>query len=199
MQTELILPFLTYAIATTMTPGPNNITSTAAGMKLGFRGTLPYLLGIVCGFFAIMILTGMLTNILSDLNPIVMISLKWIGVAYIIWLALAPFITYDSKKKGKRDSTYTFLSGLTLQIVNIKVILYGTTIYSTFAALIGTSSISVTVSAFLLASLAFTSIIIWTIIGSTLSKYFENKFFYFIFNGVLAILLIMIAVSILKH
>ena len=43
MSIELIIPFLTYATVTTITPGPNNITATSAGMKFGYKKSIPYL------------------------------------------------------------------------------------------------------------------------------------------------------------
>ena len=42
-------PFLVYALVTTFTPGPNNITSSAIGMRLGYWRTLPYIGGITRG------------------------------------------------------------------------------------------------------------------------------------------------------
>ena len=44
--------FLTYAIVTAVTPGPNNIMSMSNGGQLGFRGALPFNLGIWAGFSA---------------------------------------------------------------------------------------------------------------------------------------------------
>ena len=41
---EILLPLMSYVFVTTFTPGPNNITSAALGMKVGYRGSLRYLL-----------------------------------------------------------------------------------------------------------------------------------------------------------
>ncbi|NTU96132.1 MAG: LysE family translocator, partial [Bacteroidales bacterium] len=37
---ELLIPFISYAIATTFTPGPNNASASSSGMQNGFRKTL---------------------------------------------------------------------------------------------------------------------------------------------------------------
>lgn len=42
--------FLTYAVVTAVTPGPNNIMSMSNGSRKGFRGALPFNLGIWVGF-----------------------------------------------------------------------------------------------------------------------------------------------------
>ena len=48
--------FLTYAVVTAVTPGPNNIMSMSNGSRKGFRGALPFNLGIWVGFSIVMLL-----------------------------------------------------------------------------------------------------------------------------------------------
>ena len=50
------LPFLTYAVITAATPGPNNLMSMSNGGRLGFRRALPFNFGIWAGFSAVMLL-----------------------------------------------------------------------------------------------------------------------------------------------
>jgi cysteine/O-acetylserine efflux protein len=197
----IFISFLSFAIISTFTPGPNNISSTSAGMKLGYKKTLPYLLGIATGFFLLMLLSGFITSFLSDTYLIFTDIFKWIGATYIFWLALLPFLHYnqDKKNKNKKQYSYSFLSGLGLQIVNIKVILYGATIYSAFNLLIRTSDLMIVVSGLFLAFLSFCSISLWAITGATLAGFFKNRMFYFVFNGTLGLMLIYIAVKILIY
>jgi len=199
MQTEILMPFITYAIVTTITPGPNNVTSTSAGVKLGYKKSLPYLFGITLGVFMIIAVSGLLTDFILKTYSSFSLFLKWIGASYMIWLALAPFIHLRSDKFKKINFRFSFLSGLTLQLINIKVILYGLTLYSSFALLIGVSTIAVIISAIFLTTLCFSCISLWTIIGATLSTYFKNKTFYFIFNAIMGALLIYSAISILLY
>lgn len=42
--------FLTYAVVTAVTPGPNNILSMSNGSRRGFRGALPFNLASGWGF-----------------------------------------------------------------------------------------------------------------------------------------------------
>lgn len=44
------ISFLTYAVVTAVTPGPNNILSMSNGNRKGFRGALPFNFGILVGF-----------------------------------------------------------------------------------------------------------------------------------------------------
>ena len=50
------IPFFTYAVATAITPGPNNIMSMSNGSRFGFRKAFPFNLGIGAGFSIVMLL-----------------------------------------------------------------------------------------------------------------------------------------------
>lgn len=50
------ISFLTYAVVTAVTPGPNNILSMSNGNRKGFRGALPFNFGILVGFSVVMLL-----------------------------------------------------------------------------------------------------------------------------------------------
>ena len=63
---ELILPCLSYAVLMTFTPGPNNVSSSALGLSVGYRKSLPYLFGITTGFIVIMLCGGLLTEFLTQ-------------------------------------------------------------------------------------------------------------------------------------
>lgn len=81
---SLILPLLSYAVVTTFTPGPNNISASATGMRLGYRRTLPYLLGMLAGFVLILLASGVLTDLASRAYEGGLPWLRWIGAAYIV-------------------------------------------------------------------------------------------------------------------
>ena len=59
--------FLTYAVITAATPGPNNIMSMSNAGRLGFRRALPFNLGIWVGFTIVMVLCTLFCTALSGL------------------------------------------------------------------------------------------------------------------------------------
>ena len=194
----LILPFISYAFITTFTPGPNNITASTAGMKIGYQRTLPCLLGMTVGFFILMFASGLLTDFFSRTYSAISPWLRWFGVAYMIWLGLSLFLPH----KGGSDRKVmepTFLSGLLLQIVNPKVILYGITIYTSFSVLIATSLIVVTLSAIALALLGFSAVSLWAFTGATLAHFLAKDSAKLAFNILMAVLLAWCAWSIAVH
>jgi len=180
----------------TFTPGPNNVSSSALGLRLGYRGTLPYLLGICTGFVVIMLCGGLLTEFLTRNYAVISPYLKWVGALYMAWLAVSLFLPSHKGKAVARDG---FAGGLLLQFVNPKGILYGITIYASFSALLTGSFFKTVGSALFLTAIAFAAISTWALVGSILSRYFENRFFRLGFNIVMALLLAYSAVSILLH
>ena len=63
--------FLTYAVITAATPGPNNIMSMSNGGRLGFKGALPFNFGILAGFAAVMLICTAFCSTLTELIPAV--------------------------------------------------------------------------------------------------------------------------------
>ena len=47
------IPLVSFAVVTTFTPGPNNLSSASLGVLYGYRDTVKYMTGIMVGFFFI--------------------------------------------------------------------------------------------------------------------------------------------------
>ncbi|MCX7024770.1 MAG: LysE family transporter [Spirochaetes bacterium] len=194
----LVLPFLSYAVVTTFTPGPNNITASAIGMRIGYRRALPCLAGMALGFFSLMFASGLLTDFLINTYTTIAPWVKWVGVAYMGWLAISLFLPHE-ERRGKEGGEATFLAGLLLQLANPKVILYGITIYTSFSILIAGSFPVVVLSAVCLTLLGFSSVSLWAVAGSSLGRAMRNKGARIAFNIVMAALLAWCAWSIATH
>ncbi|MFI8619859.1 LysE family translocator [Marinomonas sp. NPDC078689] len=76
-----------FAFIMSVTPGPNNMMLLASGAQFGFRRTLPHMIGIVLGMASLLfsVLLGM--GALFVLYPPIYSVLKWVGGAYLLWLA----------------------------------------------------------------------------------------------------------------
>jgi cysteine/O-acetylserine efflux protein len=201
---QLILPCLSYALLMTFTPGPNNVSCSALGLRLGYRRSLPYLLGITTGFLAIMLLGGLFTEFLNRNYSRISPWLKWVGVAYMAWLAISLFLDSPKKKAeagGDRRGALSesFVGGFLLQFVNPKGILYEVTIYTSFSSLLTGSAGRILGSALVLTAIGFSSISTWCLVGSALSRLFGKPAFRLGFNIAMALLLVYSAVSIALH
>ncbi|HPQ29862.1 MAG TPA: LysE family transporter [Desulfobacteraceae bacterium] len=116
------LNFLTYAIITAVTPGPNNIMSMSNAGRLGFKKSIPFNLGIWGGFSIVMLLCTLFVSLLSSIIPKIKFGMLLIGAAYMLYLA---WKTFTSKTEIiETNSVNGFLSGFALQFINPKIYIY---------------------------------------------------------------------------
>ncbi|WMI80331.1 LysE family transporter [Anaerotignum sp. MB30-C6] len=115
--------FVTYAVITTATPGPNNIMSMSNAGRVGLKKSYPFNLGIWVGFMAVMIICTVLSSVLHALMPIIKTPMLIVGAGYMLYLAYTTF-----KRSGEieeRQVKNGFVSGLLLQFINPKIYIYG--------------------------------------------------------------------------
>lgn len=191
-----LLPALGYALVCIFTPGPNNITSSSLGMRVGYRRTLHFIGGVVTGFFCIMVTSGLLTELLVSAYDRIAIVLKVAGVAYLLWLVYTVLRPEHGAHASKEAGT-RYRDGLLLQIVNPKVILFGLTMYATLLAPLARIWFAVIISAALLAVLSFCSTSLWALLGAGIQRFIGNPKVRLAYSLVLAGLLLYAAWSII--
>jgi cysteine/O-acetylserine efflux protein len=189
------LALISFVLITTLTPGPNNITSASMGVLYGYKKALRYLLGIAVGFFLVMLLCSMVSTVLLAAFPAFEKFLRWIGAAYILWLAYETLQASYTFKEN-RQLRPGFAKGFFLQILNPKVIVYGLTLYSTFLVAKIAVPLARLFSALALAATAFCAISIWTAFGASIRSYLQHPKVRILINTVLALLLVYTAFEI---
>ena len=184
--------FLTYAVITAATPGPNNLMSMSNAGRLGFRRALPFNLGIWVGFTIVMALCTLFCTALSALIPAIRLPMLVLGAAYMLYLAWGTFrssgaIQEDHAREG-------FRSGLLLQFINPKIYLYG--VMSMEAYILpyyGGQPAVLLFFALLLAFIGFVFTLAWAAFGSVFRLLFYRHAR--AVNTVMALLLVYCAVS----
>lgn len=83
----LVLAVAPFALAMSISPGPNNLMIAAIAGRHGARRTLPYLLGTVVGVSALLVSVGAGLGEVLLRWPQAHAWLKSVGVAYMLWLA----------------------------------------------------------------------------------------------------------------
>lgn len=184
--------FLTYAVITAATPGPNNLMSMSNAGRLGFRRALPFNLGIWVGFTIVMALCTLFCTALSALIPAIRLPMLVLGAAYMLYLAWGTFrssgaIQEDHAREG-------FRSGLLLQFINPKIYLYGVMSMEAYILPYYGGQLAVLLFfALLLAFIGFVFTLAWAAFGSVFRLLFSRHAR--AVNTVMALLLVYCAVS----
>ena len=113
---SVFLSYLPYTIVTAFTPGPNNIIALHAVGQGGWRAGKNVLWGIAAGFLCVMILCAVFCYELSKYIPAFSEVLKYIGAAYIAYLAVHIAI---SKPSYENERKMSFAKGFFLEFANI--------------------------------------------------------------------------------
>ncbi len=184
--------FLTYAIITAVTPGPNNIMSMSNGIRKGFRGALPFNLGILTGFSLVMLLCTAFCSLLSSFIPRIKLPMLLAGACYMLYLAWETFRSSASVESS--HSHDGFLPGLFLQFINPKIYIY--CIMSMEAYILpyyAGQSLLLFGFALLLAFIGFVFTLLWSAFGSGFKWLFSRHAR--MVNTVMALLLVYCAFS----
>lgn len=187
--------FLTYAVVTAVTPGPNNIMSMSNGGRKGFRGALPFNFGILAGFSVVMVLCTAFCSLLSAWIPKVKTPMLIAGACYMLYLAWETFRSSDSiEEDHSRDG---FLPGFLLQFVNPKIYIY--CIMSMEAYILpffNGQPLPLLGFALFLALIGFLFTLLWSAFGSIFRCLFSKHAK--LVNTVMALLLVYCAVSLFQ-
>lgn len=187
-----LIPMLSYVLISTFTPGPSNISSASTSLLVGYRKTLNYQAGLAAGVFSLMFLSGWISTTLLGIFPALEPILHYAGAAYILYLAFgilkASYSFDDNQAKPLQ-----FIHGLTLQVLNPKLIVYAFTLFSAFLDPITENLALVTMAAAILAAISFCSTSTWALFGTAIKTYLRNPRLRTVVNIVLAISLVYVA------
>jgi cysteine/O-acetylserine efflux protein len=188
-----LFPFIIYVIVTTFTPGPNNIMAMTNAMHDGFKRTIRFLFGIFAGFILILLLSGLLNLVLADILPGIHAWLNVLGAGYMVFLAIHIMRSRPISDDSAENKFNSFKAGFIMQFLNIKVIVYGITVFSLFIIERFHDLASISLFAIVLAFIGFVATSTWAL-GGNLFRPLLRKY-YRIFNIVMGALLIYTAIA----
>ncbi len=156
-----------FALSMSGTPGPNNAMVAASGATFGFARTVPHLLGVAVGFPAMLLVVALGAGDVMRAVPSLHEILKWVGAAYLLWLAfkIATARPYAVRQRRcARARPLTFLQAALFQWVNPKAWIIALGAIATY-----TTSSNLTVQAVVLAAIFLVvtvpSLAFWTMTG----------------------------------
>lgn len=192
MPLETFIPFAIFAFVASITPGPNNIMLLASGVNFGVRATVPHMLGINTGFFALLLAAGFGLGEVFKTYPDFYAFMKWVSVIYFFYLAamiVRSSTPSSDTKSGSKARPLNYLEAALFQWINPKAVLMAIGGFSSYAPP-GSNARFVILLSVLFAAINAPCIALWAVFGARLREHLQNPSYRMIFNWVMAILLI---------
>ena len=189
MMLTMILPLALFAFVNSVTPGPNNVMLTASGANFGYRRSLPHMLGITVGAGAMLIMVGTGLDEVFTAMPGVYTALKYIGVAYLLYLAWRIANAGGIDGGAARARPLGFWQAAAFQWVNPKAWIMTVGIAATYTPRDDFIT-NLLAGAVVLMLVNFPSISVWTLFGSALRNMLSSPRAIRNFNWTMAALLV---------
>jgi threonine/homoserine/homoserine lactone efflux protein len=187
---DLLLGFALFALATSITPGPNNTMLLASGVNFGFNRTIPHMLGITCGFFVLVVAVGFGLGAVFQTYPLLYSVLRYVGAAYLLYLAwkIAHSGPVSESEKGE-SKPISYLGAAAFQWVNPKAWIMAIGAISTYTPMQGYFT-NVIVIAAVFALINLPSVSVWAGCGTLLRNVLKDRRWLRLFNWGMALLLV---------
>ncbi len=194
MPIYVISNFLIYCLINSFTPGPGNILALNTVTNYGIKKGKKLYFGIFTGYYAVQIICAFVVYGVSTLLPNVITVMKYIGAAYILWLAI--HIAISKPDIDNAQKTPSFIKGFMLQFINVKIYLFGITALTGYIVEYKSDLASLLFFEILIATIGSIATIIWIGMGKLLQSFYQKHFR--IINIILALTLLECIYSMLK-
>lgn len=194
----LIISMLIYAVVASFTPGPNNIMALFFSQNLNFKSSFRFSIGVGLGFLFLLLISSIFNTTLHAVFPKIELLMKVFAFIYLLYLAFK--ISMSSIYGTKQTFSHKLSglkSGVMLQFINPKGIIYALTVTSTFITPFSTDWQKQLPFIILLAIIGFLGTLSWGVLGSLFKSFISTH--ERIFNFVMAGLLVYVAIDILIH
>jgi threonine/homoserine/homoserine lactone efflux protein len=121
-----LLIFLGACLALNATPGADFIYSLSSGMNGGWRGGVAASLGIGTGLIVHVMLASFGLAALIAANPQAFEIMRWLGVAWLVWLGIQALRQGPARfdGKGEADGFRAWRQGALVNLLNPKTIIF---------------------------------------------------------------------------
>jgi threonine/homoserine/homoserine lactone efflux protein len=193
--------FLAYATAMAFTPGPNTTLSTALAANHGLRHAMRFVVAVPFGWCLLLLASIAGLGALVTALPALGQAVRWVGVAYMLWLALrlwsreAVVASADDRLAG---FDIGFARGVALQFVNGKAWLNALTISATWITVEGQTALRAAQVLPIAAFYGLASNFTYACVGAALRGWLAQGHRLRVFNRTMAIVLVATALWMLR-
>lgn len=172
---ELSIALVLFLFPLAYSPGPGDMFFAANGARFGVRATIPANIGYHIATWIVTVGIGFGFAVAMDRSPEMFALAKWIGSAYVLYLAWKLF-NAGAMGQGGDARPSGFLTGVMLLLLNPKAYLIITLIFTQF--LVGRDIEQTTVV--LLIATVFTlnnlvAFLAWTLVGDRIAARFRDR------------------------
>lgn len=196
MTDQQLLALAGFSIASSFTPGPNNLMLMASGANFGLRRSVPHMLGVTLGFGAMVVMMGLGLAGLIIAIPQLMVVLKIVSVIYMLWLAWKVAHASAPEAGEIAGTPMTFLQAAGFQWVNPKawaMALTANAVYAPQGMLLDVALVGL-----VLGMVSLPSVAIWAWAGQVVQRWLSDPRKLSLFNWTMAVLLVASLWPILK-
>ena len=166
--------FLIYCVINALTPGPGNILALNIVTNYGYKKGKTLFFGIFAGYYVVQILCAIFVYGVNSLLPNVMEVTKYIGAAYILWLAIHIVFSKPSTENAKQSAS--FLKGFMLQFVNVKIYMFGVTALTGYVVGYMSSFSALLFFELVIATIGTIATCTWIGLGVLIQKFYLRHF-----------------------
>ncbi len=188
--TAILLPLITFAIASTGTPGPNNIMLTASGANFGYRRSLPHIFGIQFGFPSMVLAVGLGLGQVFTAYPGLHQVLKYVGSAYLLFLAWKIATAARPKSATHEAKPFTFMQAALFQWVNPKAWIMSVAALTAYTTGEGSYVLEALLVAGVFFAVSFPLISLWCLFGALIGRWLTSQKALMVFNGIMSALIV---------
>ncbi len=185
---ELLLPLVSFAFVSSITPGPNNLMLSASGVVFGFNRTLPHLLGVAVGFTLLLFVCASGVGALLVGLPAAALMLKVVGTAYLLYLAWSYRNALAPQARSAAARPMKFAEAVAFQFVNPKAWIMGLTAASVFVPDFEPRYLAVAAMCGVFSIVNLPCIATWAALGATLKRWLTRDRWRRVFSYGIALL-----------
>ena len=190
----VMVNFFIYSVINAFTPGPGNILALNTVTNYGYKKGRPLFGGIFAGYYVVQMICAIFVFGVSTFLPDVLGIMKYIGAAYILWLAV--HIAISRPDADSVEKSASFLKGFLLQFVNVKIYLFGITALTGYITDFSASLWVLLLFEFIIATIGTVATLTWIGMGMLIQKVYQRH--YRVINVILALTLLECVYSMLK-
>lgn len=186
--------FFIYSVINAFTPGPGNILALNTVTNYGYKKGRPLYWGIFAGYYVVQVICAVFVFGVSTFLPDLLGIMKYIGAAYILWLAV--HIALSKPTTGTVEKSASFLKGFLLQFVNVKIYLFGITALTGYITEYSGSLWVLLLFEIIIATIGTIATLTWIGMGVLIQRAYQK--YYRVINIILALTLSECVYSMLK-